>query len=113
MPTRASTYLKDGDRLRVGSLEFEVLYTPGHTLGGVCFYEARHKVLFSGDTLFKDSVGRWDFVDGDLHALTRSLERLMTLPDDVRVYPGHGEPTTIGRERTMNPFIQQLLRHLR
>jgi hydroxyacylglutathione hydrolase len=112
-PTRASTYLKDGDRLRVGSLEFEVLYTPGHTLGSVCFYEPHHKVLFSGDTLFKDSVGRWDFVDGDLYALTRSLARLMTLPDDVRVYPGHGEPTTIGRERTMNPFIQQLLHHLR
>lgn len=108
-PTRASAYLNDGDVIRVGSLRFEVLCAPGHTLGGVCFYEAKHKTLFSGDTLFKGSVGRWDFVDGNLAELLRSLARLMTLPDDVKVYPGHGEPTTIGRERALNPIIRQAL----
>ncbi len=107
-PTRASAYLNDGDIIQVGSLQFEVLYTPGHTRGGVCFYEAQHKVLFSGDTLFNGSVGRWDFVDSDLTALVRSLARLMKLPDEVRVYPGHGECTTIGQERRTNPIIQQV-----
>lgn len=108
-PTRASAYLNDGDLIRVGSLRFEVLYTPGHTQGGVCFYEAQRKTLFSGDTLFKGSVGRWDFVDGDLAALARSLSRLMTLPDDVKVYPGHGDSTTIGKERATNLIMRQAL----
>ncbi len=107
-PTKASTYLHDGDLIDVGSLRFEVIYTPGHTLGGVCFYEPRHHVLFAGDTLFKGSVGRWDFIDGNLDQLSHSLSRLMQLPDDVTVYSGHGSPTTIGDERRTNPIIRQL-----
>lgn len=106
-PTHASTYLNDGDIIRVGSLRFEVIYTPGHTQGSVCFYEARRKTLFSGDTLFKGTVGRWDFVDSDLGALMRSMKRLMTLPDAVTVYPGHGESTTIGIERATNLIFRQ------
>ncbi|MCS7013281.1 MAG: MBL fold metallo-hydrolase [Chloroherpetonaceae bacterium] len=109
IPTEASAHLHDGDRITVGTLQFEVIYTPGHTLGGVCLYEPTHKVLFSGDTLFRDSVGRWDFIDGNLEQLVQSLERLLRLPADTKVYPGHGEPTTIGRERQLNPFVRQLV----
>lgn len=104
-PTKASHYLEDGDLLTVGSLEFEVIATPGHTKGGVCFYEARQHLLFAGDTLFKGSVGRWDFEDGDFDALVLSIRRLMNLPDGVRVFSGHGGATTIGAERQTNPFM--------
>ncbi|AEA34228.1 MBL fold metallo-hydrolase [Hippea maritima] len=97
--------LKDGDIVDVGSLSFEVLHTPGHTPGSVCFYEKNKKWLFSGDTLFFESVGRWDFPSGSKNDLLDSLKRLIKLPDDVLVYPGHGEPTTIEHERKLNPYI--------
>lgn len=110
IPTQASAYLHDGDTITVGSLKFEVLHTPGHTLGGVCFYEPTRHVLFSGDTLFKDSVGRWDFLDGNLAQLVQSLTRLLVLPSNTIVYPGHGSSTTIGREQQCNPLVRQLVR---
>ena len=79
--------------------QFEVIGTPGHTPGGVCLYWEREKLLLSGDTLFRMGYGRTDLPGGNTGQLTESLERLFTLPPDTRVYPGHGEATTIGAER--------------
>lgn len=101
VPTRL---LRDGDAIAIGRLVFRVLHTPGHTPGGICLLG--HGVLLSGDTLFAGSVGRTDFVGGDCRALTRAIrEKLLPLPDDTVVYPGHGPATTIGQERAGNPFL--------
>jgi hydroxyacylglutathione hydrolase len=107
VPTGVGRYLEDGDVIRVGSLGFEVIVTPGHTEGGICLYEPSQKVLFSGDTLFAGSVGRVDLPGGDWDILMRSIhKKLLVLEDDVTVYPGHGPPTTVGTERSRNPFLQ-------
>jgi glyoxylase-like metal-dependent hydrolase (beta-lactamase superfamily II) len=80
-----------------------VLHTPGHTPGSICLYAPGH--LFSGDTLFADSVGRTDFPGGDARVLSESIrEKLAGLPGDTAIYPGHGEPSTIGREKKRNMF---------
>jgi glyoxylase-like metal-dependent hydrolase (beta-lactamase superfamily II) len=102
----AELLLRDEEELSVGSMEIRVLHTPGHTPGGVCFRvrEGETEVLFSGDTLFAQSVGRTDLPGGDEGALDRSLARLADLPDGMRVFPGHGPETTIGLERRRNPF---------
>lgn len=100
----ADRFLKDGDTIAIGSGRLIVLHTPGHTKGGVCLLDAN--TLFSGDTLFDGSVGRCDFPGGSMKELTRSIkEKLMVLEDGVQVYPGHGDPTTIGRERRLNPYL--------
>jgi glyoxylase-like metal-dependent hydrolase (beta-lactamase superfamily II) len=99
------TPLAHGERLEVAGLTFDVLHTPGHTPGHCCFHLADEGVLFSGDQLFAGSIGRTDLPGGDLDALTRSMaDRVMPLPDDVEVLPGHGPSTTVGRERATNPF---------
>ena len=96
--------LKDGDSLDVGSMHFLVLHTPGHSQGGICLLV--DEVLFSGDTLFNSSIGRWDMPGGDGEQLIQSIQtKLMTLPDDTLVLPGHGPETTIGNERQNNPFL--------
>ena len=100
--------LKDGDVVTVGSVNLKVIQTPGHTIGGCCFYSEEDGVLFSGDTLFYESVGRTDFETGDVAALKQSVAKLLKLPDDVKVYPGHGEFTTIGHEKMYNPFAAGL-----
>ncbi len=84
-----------------------VLETPGHTPGGVCYWFQDAKLLLSGDTLFALSCGRTDFPGGDFAALKSSLKKLMTLPDDTQVVPGHGPYTTIGRERAANPYVKE------
>ncbi len=99
----ADRVLRDGDIVEIGQLTFEVLHTPGHTLGSVCYRCG--DVLFAGDTLFAGSIGRTDFVGGDFAAMRQSLKRLATLPNDVRVIPGHGVETTIGFEKRSNPFM--------
>jgi len=97
--------LKDGDRIDVGDLHFEVLHTPGHSPGGICL--SGHGVVFSGDTLFNFGIGRTDFPGGSYEHLMKSIrEKLMVLPDETIVYPGHGPATTIGDERRGNPFLQ-------
>jgi glyoxylase-like metal-dependent hydrolase (beta-lactamase superfamily II) len=104
-PPRPNTTLKDGDHIDVGDLHFEVLYTPGHSSGGICL--SGHGVVFSGDTLFNLGIGRTDFPGMSHERLIKSIrEKLMVLPDETIVYPGHGPPTTIGDERRGNPFLQ-------
>ena len=99
-------YIRDGQRLELAGFSFQVIHTPGHTPGGVCYYLESEGVLFSGDTLFQNSVGRTDFPNSSMSDLIRSLrEKVMKLPDDVKVYPGHMGETTIGQERKYNPFI--------
>jgi len=85
---------------------FETIHTPGHTPGGTCFHFPTEKILFSGDTLLQRSIGRTDLPGGDTDALLASIKnKLLALPDDTRVFPGHGPPTTIGDEKRMNPFL--------
>jgi glyoxylase-like metal-dependent hydrolase (beta-lactamase superfamily II) len=97
--------LNDGDSLDVGDLHFVVLHTPGHSPGGICLLG--HGVLFSGDTLFRGGIGRADFPSANHSQLMDSIyTKLMVLPDDTIVYPGHGYDTTIGIERRTNPFIR-------
>jgi hydroxyacylglutathione hydrolase len=97
--------LKEGDRISFGTLTLEVLHTPGHTRGGLCFVSAPYCV-FSGDTLFQRSIGRTDFEGGNYNQLATSIrEKLYTLDEDLVVFPGHGEPTTIGEEKYENPFV--------
>jgi glyoxylase-like metal-dependent hydrolase (beta-lactamase superfamily II) len=97
--------LADGDRLVVAGFDLEVRHTPGHTPGHCCFYLEQEETLFSGDQLFAGSIGRTDFPYGSHQALVASMaEKVMVLPDETRVLPGHGPETTIGRERATNPF---------
>ncbi len=101
----ADRLLNDGDKFTVGEIEFQVIHTPGHTPGGICL-KADH-VLFSGDTLFEQSVGRSDFPGGSHSQLVNSIKnKLLVLADNTTVFPGHGGSTTIGDERRANPFIQ-------
>jgi glyoxylase-like metal-dependent hydrolase (beta-lactamase superfamily II) len=92
-------YLEDGQLLQVGKLTLEVIHTPGHTPGGVCFYLREAKVLFSGDTLFQGTIGRLDLPTARKSLMWSSLSRLAALPKETRVFPGHGEETTIGKEQ--------------
>ncbi|MBX6377809.1 MAG: MBL fold metallo-hydrolase, partial [Clostridia bacterium] len=103
---RPDGYLGDGDEVPFAGGAFRVLHTPGHTPGGVCFYWPDDRVCFSGDTLFAGSIGRTDLPGGSHQTLLASIRtRLLVLPDDVLVYPGHGPQTTIGEERRTNPFL--------
>jgi glyoxylase-like metal-dependent hydrolase (beta-lactamase superfamily II) len=98
--------LEDGMQLALGAFTFEVRHSPGHSPGHVMFYSAGQACLFSGDLLFADGVGRTDLPGGDWGTLLTSIrERVFDLPDDVKVLPGHGPSTTVGRERRTNPFL--------
>ncbi len=98
--------LQAGQVLTVGALNFETRYAPGHTRGHVVFVEHAAHVVFSGDVLFAGSIGRTDLPGGDYDTLIQSIrDQLLTLPDDFKVYAGHGPPTTIGQERQSNPFL--------
>lgn len=97
--------LEDGDEIGFGAVTLKVIHTPGHSPGGIALFTPGH--LFVGDTLFAGSIGRTDFPGGDYGLLIDSVRsRLFVLGDDVRVYPGHGPATTLGRERQFNPFFQ-------
>ncbi len=105
-PSTAERDLREGEQVRIGDLLFDVLHTPGHTEGSVCLYEERHALLLSGDVLFAGSYGRTDLPGGSDEDLVASLARLArSLPDGVRVLPGHGPETTIGRER---PWMERI-----
>ncbi|HZV13272.1 MAG TPA: MBL fold metallo-hydrolase [Candidatus Kapabacteria bacterium] len=105
-PVSPDVYLEEDQQISAGNLMFFVLFTPGHTEGSVCFYEPAQRVLFSGDTLFAGSVGRTDLRGGSWENLMESIHtKVLGLPDNVTVYPGHGPMTTIGEERMFNPFL--------
>jgi len=104
--TQLDALLNDAAKVRVGALEATAIHTPGHTQGSSCLYFPARKKLIAGDTLFAGSVGRTDLPGGDFHKLLDSLHsRLLALPDDTLVIPGHGPATTIGAERETNPFL--------
>lgn len=98
--------IAEGDEIAVGALTLKALSTPGHSAGGLSFLG--DGFVFVGDVLFRSGIGRYDLPGADLQALRASLERLLALDDDTRVYAGHGPPTTIGRERASNPHIADL-----
>jgi len=105
-PPLVDHYWTDGEKYGVGRLEFEVLHCPGHTPGHVVLYEPNEQVVFVGDVLFAGSIGRTDLPGGSTEQLLSSIRtKLLTLPDDVKVYSGHGPVTTIGEERLTNPFL--------
>lgn len=102
----ADHYLREGDVIEVGELRVDVLYTPGHAPGHVCFHLPVHHILFDGDVLFQGSIGRTDLPGGDFDLLMANIdEKIMILPDETIVLSGHGAATTIGDERRTNPFL--------
>jgi len=106
-PPKPDRLLVDNDILAIGEIKLQVLHTPGHSPGGCCFYQPEARVIFVGDTLFAGSIGRSDLPGGDHDTLIASIKaRLLTLPDDVVCYSGHGPQTTIGHERERNPFLR-------
>ena len=98
-------YLKDGEKVSIEGMEFRVIGTPGHTKGSCCYYFEKDGILISGDTLFEGSVGRDDLPTGNGKTLLQSLKnKLMILPEETKVFPGHGGATTIGDEKKYNPY---------
>ena len=105
-PVDIDVSIKDGDRVIMGAAEFHVLHTPGHTQGSVSLWIPSEGKLVAGDTLFRDSIGRTDLPGGDGRQILRSIHaKLLPLPPETVVIPGHGGNTTIGRERQFNPFL--------
>jgi len=104
IPVKADKLLNDKDVFKLGNIEFKVIHTPGHTKGSICLYTEGH--LISGDTLFKQSIGRTDFNGGSFEQITESILKLYKLPDNTIVYPGHGFKTSIGVEKFENPFVR-------
>jgi glyoxylase-like metal-dependent hydrolase (beta-lactamase superfamily II) len=100
----ADKMLHDGDSVQVGGIVLRVLHTPGHSQGSISL--VGNDVVFTGDTLFAGSIGRYDLPGGSLKEIKKSLQKLMILPDHMKVYPGHGPTSTIGEERKTNPFLQ-------
>lgn len=110
---KADKYLKEGDELLIGHTKFRVLETPGHTEGGIVFINDDDNKVIVGDTIFKQSIGRTDLQGGDFEQLMESIkDKILTLPDEYVLYPGHGPKTTVGSERKHNPFIKQYLTEL-
>lgn len=105
-PLEIDNYISDGAVLKLGDEKIEVIGTPGHSLGGICFYVPESQFILTGDTLFQGSIGRTDLPGGNQCQLIQAIrQKLLTLPPNTMVYPGHGPATTIGREATSNPFL--------
>ena len=110
MPERIDIDLDGRDAVSFGRTELRIISTPGHTPGHVVLYEPLSKSLFTGDTLFRESIGRTDLPGGDYSWIMRSiLDKIMPLGDDVKVYPGHGEETDLGHEALYNPFVTEVM----
>ncbi len=110
MPSRIDMDLQGRDSFGFGETELRIISTPGHTPGHVCFFEPQSRTLFTGDTLFRESIGRTDLPGGDYSWIMKSiLDKIIPLGDDVRFYPGHGPESTIGHETLYNPFITEVL----
>ena len=106
-PVKIDTSIGDADQLKIGSLAATVLHTPGHTEGSVCLYFPAEQKLIAGDTLFAGSIGRTDLPGGSMDKILKSLHtKLLALPDETIVVPGHGALTSIGQERETNPFLR-------
>lgn len=106
-PADPDEILEEGDTVTVGKVDLDVLYTPGHAPGHVSFHARTEQVLFDGDVLFQGSIGRTDLPGADYQTLMDSIfKKLMVLPDETKVFPGHGNATTIGDERRSNPFLR-------
>jgi len=104
---KASSFLEEGDKIKFGDVTLEVINTPGHANGSICLINHDEKYVLTGDVLFNSSIGRTDLPTGDYDILISSIKnKLFSLPDDYKVYPGHGEPTTIGFEKANNPFFK-------
>ncbi len=104
----ADVYLNDGEEFTLAGMNIRAIEVPGHTVGGMCYYFVDDNVVFSGDTLFAGSVGRSDFPGGSGRALVLGIQKgLYVLPDETKVYPGHGDDTTIGYEKVHNPFVHE------
>lgn len=102
---KADKYLVEGDTVTVGKMEYKVHHTPGHTPGGICL--VCEDAIFSGDTLFRGSIGRTDFPGGSYEQIINSIKtKILQYPDDTRVYPGHNTSSTIGYEKKNNPFLK-------
>ncbi|WP_020566974.1 MBL fold metallo-hydrolase [Neolewinella persica] len=102
----ADYFIHEGDTVTLADTSLEVLFCPGHSPGSICFYNKAEGYIIAGDVLFDGSIGRTDLPGGDHQTLIGSiLTKLMPLPDETKVYPGHGGPTTIGKERNSNPFL--------
>ncbi len=107
--TEIDSAAQDGTVLHLGQAEFQIVETPGHTQGSLCLWIPQENKLIAGDTLFRDSVGRTDLPGGNTRQLLSSIKtRLLDLPEEALVIPGHGPNTTIGREKERNPFLQKL-----
>lgn len=101
-------YVTDEAELEFDNIKLQVIATPGHTIGSCCYYCEKAGILISGDTLFQESTGRTDFPTGSMSSIVRSIrEKLFILPDETKVYPGHGDSTTIGYEKKYNPFVAE------
>ncbi len=110
MPTTIDVDLAEVEKIEFGSTTLQIIPTPGHTPGHVCLYEPNEKVLITGDTIFKESIGRTDLPGGDYRQLMTSiLKNIMPLGDDVKIFPGHSGDTTIGHEALYNPFIVEVI----
>ena len=105
-PPKPDRFITEEEELQLGKTKIKFLFTPGHTPGEYCIYFEEEKICITGDVLFREGIGRTDLWGGDYNRLTRSIEtKLFTLPGDVTIYPGHGEPSTINHEMTNNPFL--------
>jgi len=106
-PPQITRFIDEGERFTLDAFEIEVFHTPGHTPGGICYFIPQGPVLMAGDTIFYGSIGRTDFPRGDYDTLMASItQKVLTRPDETRIYSGHGPVTTVSRERAENPFLQ-------
>ncbi|MCL4540142.1 MAG: MBL fold metallo-hydrolase [Bacteroidetes bacterium] len=108
-PVGVGNFLEERVKLQIGKTGFSVIHTPGHSVGSICLYADGENVIFTGDTLFAGSIGRTDLPTGSIEEISRSIsEKIMSLPDDVRVFPGHGPESTLKKERAENQFVQMI-----
>ena len=104
----ADVYVKDGEEIKIAGISCRLIATPGHTEGGCCFYFEEGNFCVCGDTIFQESVGRTDLPTGSMGTLVRSIkEKLYVLPEETKLYPGHGDSTTVGHEKRYNPFCAE------
>ena len=109
-PVEVDVRLTGGGTVETPGLKFKVIETPGHSAGSICLYEEDERILFTGDTLFSGSIGRVDLPTGSMDAISKSIRtKLLTLPGDVKIYPGHGGDSTLAKEKRENPFVQTML----